>query len=688
MKSEATSHTAVFRRLLLALTIAACQVTPLQEAAQGQTIAPNLVPASDGTGTIVQPQGDRFDISGGQLSGDGTNLFHSFQRFGLNANETANFLANPTIRNILTRVTGGDPSRIDGLLKVTGGSANLFLINPAGIVFGSNARLDVPGAFTATTATGIGFGNTGLNLGLNAEFNSLYNNDYGNLNGTPTSFIFGVSQPGAIVNAGNLAVNPGQSLGLIGGTVFSSGTLSAPDGQVTIASVAGNQVLRLNAPGSLLGFELQPLASTPIAFTPATLPQLLTGGEIQQATGVTLQADGSVKLTNVNQSISPGDVVVKQINSGQATVTATNQLTLPDSQLHTSGDLMLHAQNSVVARDTAPNSFIVNAGGNLTIQGDRGIDLWVLNSSGNNQFPLRSGGDLRLVSDGIISTDAHFQAGKDFSIRSLDGSLANFLSLNDPIFNVGSSYGVGDYIGASLQVTAGGDITYNNVTINAIDPSVHPTNPAFFLNSGGTIAGTGLVTTTLNNLLVDFQATGNIFTQGINSKGGSITLSGASILASNPYDTTNGGNAGGSINLTATSGDLTLGLLRTFATGSVGLVGPGGAVNLTANAGNITTGAINTFSRNLGSGNSSNGGTININAANGSVFTSGLESFSETATGNAGNGGVITVNALNAVNIDSGSVNSRSASAGSGTAGNGGNIMITNSNDNIRVVGK
>ncbi|MBD2325847.1 CHAT domain-containing protein [Alkalinema sp. FACHB-956] len=675
------------RILVMALTIAACQVSPLQEAAQGQTIAPRMVPANDGTGTILQRQGDRIDITGGQLSGDGTNLFHSFQRFGLNASETANFLANPTLHNILTRVTGGDPSRIDGLLKVTGGNANLFLINPAGIVFGSNARLDVPGAFTATTATGIGFGNTGLNAGFNPEFKSLQTNDYANLNGNPSSLIFSISQPGAIVNAGNLAVNAGQALGLIGGTVFSSGTLSAPGGQVTIASVAGNQVLRLNAPGSLLGFELQPLASTPIAFTPATLPQLLTGGDIQQATGVTLQADGSVKLSHLNQAIAPGDVVVKQLNAGQATVTATNQLTLPDSQLHTSGDLILHAKNSVVARDTAPYSFLANAGGDLTIQGDRGVDLWVLNSSGNNQFPIQSGGNLNLVSDGIISTDAHFQAGKDFSIRRLDSSLANFLSLNDPIINVGGSYGVGDYIGASLQVTAGGDITYNNVTINAIDPSVHPTNPAFFLNAGGTIAGTGLVTTTLNNLLVDFQATGVISTQGINSKGGSITLSGASITASAPYDTTNAGNASGNINLTATSGDLNLGLLRASATGSVGLVGPGGSVNLTATTGNITANQIQAFSRNVGSGNSSNGGTISINAANGFIFTSGLDSFSETTNGNAGNGGAITLNAFNSITIDSGGINTRSASAGTGTASNGGIITATNSNGNIAIVG-
>jgi filamentous hemagglutinin family protein len=82
---------------------------------------------SDGTtGTVVSPDGNRLDITGGQRSGDGTNLFHSFSNFGLDANQTANFLSNPAIQNILSRVTSGNPSYINGLIQVTGGNSNLF----------------------------------------------------------------------------------------------------------------------------------------------------------------------------------------------------------------------------------------------------------------------------------------------------------------------------------------------------------------------------------------------------------------------------------------------------------------------------------------------------------------------------------------------------------------------------------
>ena len=69
-----------------------------------------MVPAADGTGTAVTPSGNRYDITGGSLSGDGANLFHSFGQFGLNEGQIANFLTNSAIQNILARIAGGDAS--------------------------------------------------------------------------------------------------------------------------------------------------------------------------------------------------------------------------------------------------------------------------------------------------------------------------------------------------------------------------------------------------------------------------------------------------------------------------------------------------------------------------------------------------------------------------------------------------
>jgi filamentous hemagglutinin family protein len=88
----------------------------------------------------VNTNGNQINITGGQTSGDGANLFHSFQEFGLSDGQIANFLSTPEIINILGRVSGGNPSLINGLIQVTGGNSNLFLLNPAGIVFGPMPR--------------------------------------------------------------------------------------------------------------------------------------------------------------------------------------------------------------------------------------------------------------------------------------------------------------------------------------------------------------------------------------------------------------------------------------------------------------------------------------------------------------------------------------------------------------------
>jgi filamentous hemagglutinin family protein len=185
---------------------------------------------------------------------NGQNLSHSFQEFNLNVGQVANFISNPKIQNILGRINGGNPSVIDGLLQVSGGNSNLFLLNPSGIIFGQNATLNVPAAFTATTANGVAFGN--------GWFSATGANDYKVLNGAPTGFAFSGSQSGAIVNAGNLAVGFGQSLSLLGGTVVSTGQLSAPNGQVTVSAVPETSYVKLSQPGQLLSLEVMPLSSS------------------------------------------------------------------------------------------------------------------------------------------------------------------------------------------------------------------------------------------------------------------------------------------------------------------------------------------------------------------------------------------------------------------------------------------
>jgi len=115
-----------------------------------------LIP--DGTlgaqSSTVNTSGLVDTIYGGVRSG--ANLFHSFLELNV-GNGRSLYFSDPGVSNILTRVTGTNPSKIDGRLGVSG-NANLFLINPNGIIFGSGSSLDIRGSFTATTAAAIKFG--------------------------------------------------------------------------------------------------------------------------------------------------------------------------------------------------------------------------------------------------------------------------------------------------------------------------------------------------------------------------------------------------------------------------------------------------------------------------------------------------------------------------------------------------
>jgi filamentous hemagglutinin family protein len=317
-----------------------------------QALAQSITPATDGTGTIVTPEGNRIDITGGKFSNDGKNLFHSFTQFGLTSQQIANFLSNPKINNILGRVTGGEASIINGLIQVTGGTSgksNLYLMNPAGIIFGSNAQLNVPASFTATTATGIGFGN-------NLWFQATGSNDYAALEGVPSYFAFNTSKPGSLINAGNLAVQSGQNLALIGGNAINTGTLTAPEGSITIAAVPGSSLVRISQPGYLLSLEIDPTATTASGINSLSLPELLTGGGGSEPTGVTVDSTGQVVLT------SSGMVVP---NEG-GTALASGTLNVSGQK---GGSVRVLGNNVGVINATIDASGI-NGGGTVLIGGD------------------------------------------------------------------------------------------------------------------------------------------------------------------------------------------------------------------------------------------------------------------------------------------------------------------------------
>lgn len=177
----------------------------------------------------------------------GANLFHSFGEFGLAGRESATFTGPRDVQNIIGRVTGGEASRIDGSINSAIFGANLYLINPSGVTFGPNARLDVSGSFYASTADY-------LRLADGGRFDAR-NPSASNLTVAPVAAFgfLGGGTAAPIAVAGSLSVPAGQTLGLIGGDLAIDGNqavLDAASGRIDLVAVrsAGELMLSLRRP--------------------------------------------------------------------------------------------------------------------------------------------------------------------------------------------------------------------------------------------------------------------------------------------------------------------------------------------------------------------------------------------------------------------------------------------------------
>ena len=243
MKSSLFLSALIFAELanLCCSTPATAQLVPdTTLGAENSLVAPNV--------EIKGIPGDRAE--GGAVRG--ANLFHSFREFNVREGRAVYF-ANPAgVENILTRVTGGNPSNILGTIGVLG-NANLFLLNPNGIVFGPKARLDVGGAFYASTASNLVF-RGGLNFSAaNPQTAPLLTVNI------PVGLQFRGTEKGILNAGGQLEVQNGRILALVGGqntapgtagvTVSAAGSLTAADGRIELGGLAAAGIVELSANG-------------------------------------------------------------------------------------------------------------------------------------------------------------------------------------------------------------------------------------------------------------------------------------------------------------------------------------------------------------------------------------------------------------------------------------------------------
>lgn len=313
--------------------------------------------------TVTTPQTNLWLINGG--TPQGSNLFHSFDQFSLPTNTQAFFNNAPNITNIFSRITGANPSTIDGLIRANG-SANLFLINPNGILFGPNASLNIGGSFLATTANRIHFAD-------GTSFSSIPSQTPPLLTVSVPTQLYLSPNPAPIIVEGqghNLSVNPqngivtrgevqglhvqpGQTLALVGGELnLAGGTLTAEDGRIDLIA-GGNGAVNLNLDGNQLTatpFSLTEQGNITLSGISAADTSGEGGGNLQAyGRNITL-AQGSVflSLTEGNQ---PG---------GNLSVTATDSVTV------TGGVSRGFVTSAILTETIAPGS-----AGNITVTAPR-----------------------------------------------------------------------------------------------------------------------------------------------------------------------------------------------------------------------------------------------------------------------------------------------------------------------------
>jgi filamentous hemagglutinin family protein len=409
--------------------------------------------------STVTPDGNTLKIQGGTAAGP--NLFHSFREFSVPTGGTAFFNNANTIQNIFTRVTGGSISNIDGILKANG-SANLFLLNPNGIIFGPNASLNIGGSFLGTTANSINFADGTSFSATHPQANPLLTISI------PTSLQFG-SNPGQIVNQsvavsafedsgqGNeepigLKVSPGQTLGLVGGdVVLPGGFLTAPGGRIELGSVGANSLVSLtfNDSGFALGYagvqNFQDIQLSQGAAVNASDDKDASGeggGTIQvqgrrvvltEKSGIISQTfgsqDGGTVSIQAAQFIAEGGGKVDTTTygsgrGGNLSVTATDSIELSGTNSDGTVPSGFFAQVDVKEGQTLPAT---GNAGDLTIATGRLI-LREGAQVGSNTFSEGSGGRLTVTASQsveVIGRSVNSQAPSALVTQAEDGSSGN-----------------------------------------------------------------------------------------------------------------------------------------------------------------------------------------------------------------------------------------------------------------------
>ncbi|HBE33240.1 MAG TPA: hypothetical protein DD990_18460, partial [Cyanobacteria bacterium UBA11368] len=649
--------------------------------------------AADGTlsTNVTTTNNLNFTINDGNRSGN--NLFHSFREFSVPTGGEAFFNNSPEIENIFSRVTGGTISNIDGSLRANG-NANLFLLNPSGIIFGPNARLNIGGSFLATTASSFKFADGVEFSATNPQAAPLLSIN------VPIGLQIGAN-PGSIVNHSiatdsnnqpvGLQVQSGRSLALLGGDVTQEGgRLDAPGGRIELAGIASAGIVGLAVNGNILSLSFP--------------------GQGTRA-NVTLTDDARVNV----RSLGGGDIVV---NANNFTAVNGGRLVAGTEGTGNGGDITVNA-----------NNFSISGVGMLSQAGSGLYNTVFPDASGNagnifvntRSFSASSGATVRSTTIGagnagdvrIVSTDLVELTGGEIATIADESSRgdAGDISITTGTYLASGKQGYlwsgtfnGGRNGGNITLTADSVTLLNGSTIDAsnLRGSGNAGNVEINARNDVNFSGDSYIST----VAAGQGNAGNVMLQA----GGSVALVNGDIDSSAFLGTA---GRGGDISIRARSLSMTDGAkLGAFAAGQSQVAG-----NITVQTSDFVTldndSRISGFASGTGSGgnilietgrlNVLNGswifapvtgdkpaGQLTVNASQsvevaGVILENGLFSRSSISieTLGAGNAGTLTINTRRLIVRDGADIATSSLSNSSGTGGN----LVVNASESVEVIG-
>ncbi|NJN13257.1 MAG: filamentous hemagglutinin N-terminal domain-containing protein [Richelia sp. RM2_1_2] len=631
----------------------------------------------------VKVEGNTNLIEGGTTAG--SNLFHSFKDFIVPTGSEAYFNNAVDISNIITRVTGDSISNIDGLIKANG-TANLFLINPNGIVFGENAKLDIGGSFVGSTADSIKFAddiefsaknpqNTSL-LTVSVPLGLQYGTNPGRIEikgkgdterGTPELF-----EPKSDL----LQVPNSKTLAILGGDILLEGaTLKADSGKIELGSVTGEGLVSITPQekGFAFGFD-----------------NLENFGEIELSKNTVVDATGDgagdVHLTGKNLTLTDNSVIVSTQTgtekSGGIVINSTDSVNLNgiNDTFIPSG---LYANN--VSKNATENT------GNITINTQQ---LTVQNGATvtTNVWEMGDGGDINIKANGL-----RIEGGANVSVNTHNAGNAGNLNIDAKeveVIGTGNNGNSPSFLSVSVEKDStgnGGDlkINTNNLLVDG----------GAFISAGTSGKGNG------GNMIINAIESVKITGQGGNNPGNNNQPypSGLFVVAEQPSTGNSGSliidtkqmlvqdgafvsasnnSQGGAGDMKITTNDL---LLKNNARFFVGRVTEG------KNVGNLTIKTNNLLvesGSSMQAGTSGTSGNLNIDAQDIKVIGTGNNGNTpsslvvSTKTNSTANGGSLNINTKR-IQIEEGAF----LSTGTSGEGIGGDLNI-NAEEYVYVIGK